>query len=191
MFIILDTPKPYPGLTEFEKRNLMKYSFADPTTEPTSVYCTQSATNFSRFECLLVYASGLPNKIYDVRFSYSHQGDSGFLVVKVDPLQSTFRTRSLSWLSIAIFCIFYLFPFIYISILWVTNINYSNFTINIKWFILVEIFMFLNILLFIFISRGFYPEMSISFKNFCSLVLFLRSIIRFVILIFLSFIKKT
>lgn len=95
VFIVLLTPKPYPNLTDFERRNFIKYTFPDRTTEPTSVYCIQNNGNRSRFECLLVYASGLPNKVFPVNFSYSYQGDAGSLVVNVDPLRSAIRTRSL------------------------------------------------------------------------------------------------
>lgn len=86
---------PFPNLTDFEKRNFIKYNFPDRATEPTSAYCIQNSNLLDRFECLLVYASGLPNRVYKVNFSYNHQGNSGNLEVTVDPLTSRLRTRSL------------------------------------------------------------------------------------------------
>ena len=95
VFIVLQTPKPYPNLSDYEKKNFIKYTFPDRTTEPTSVYCIQNSNLKDRFECLLVYASGIPNKMYTVNFNYNYQGDVGNLAVNVNPLLSTFKTRSL------------------------------------------------------------------------------------------------
>jgi cysteine-rich repeat protein len=64
VFCVFRTPKSYPGLTELEKKNFLKYRFASKTEEPTSAYCVQSATAFDRWECLMIYASGLPNYKY-------------------------------------------------------------------------------------------------------------------------------
>lgn len=95
VFVVLETARAYSGLSESEKRNLIKYSFPDRSTEPTSVYCVQSASALNRFECLLVYMSGIVNKPYVVNFSYNFQSLSGACQVPVDPTRSSIRTRSL------------------------------------------------------------------------------------------------
>lgn len=95
VFVVLQTPKQYPGLTDLEKKNFIKYSFADRSTEPTSAYCIQSATALDRWECLMLYASGVPNKAFTVNFSYNYGGDTGFINVPINPLTNPFRTRSL------------------------------------------------------------------------------------------------
>ncbi len=48
-----------------------------------------------RFECLFVYASGVPNKVYSANFSYNHRNTSGSLRVPYNPLTSIISTRSL------------------------------------------------------------------------------------------------
>jgi hypothetical protein len=95
VFCVFRTPKSYPGLTELEKKNFLKYRFASKTEEPTSAYCVQSATAFDRWECLMIYASGLPNYKYNVNFSYNSNGDSGFHNLPINPLNNTFKSRSL------------------------------------------------------------------------------------------------
>jgi hypothetical protein len=63
----------------------MKTNFTDSIT-PT-VYCSQRASpDLSLFDCLLIYPSGVPNKKFNVDFSYDYQGSSGYLRVPVDPL---------------------------------------------------------------------------------------------------------
>ena len=96
VMLSLVTPKDYPGLSDYDKKNFMKYNFPDRTTQPTSVYCIQNSRILRQFDCLLVYASGLPNRAYSVNFSYSYNGDSGSLLVPINPLANNpFNTRSL------------------------------------------------------------------------------------------------
>lgn len=95
VLVILQTPKQYPGLSDYDKKNFIKYDFPG-AGQPTSVYCVQNSAILNQFECLMFYPSGLPNFVYTVNFSYSYAGDSGFLPVQINPLQSTFRTRSLA-----------------------------------------------------------------------------------------------
>lgn len=64
----------------------MKYSFSDSKTEPTSVYCMQNIKKFNQWKCILIYFSGIPNKVFAVNFSYNYQNDSGSLMVSVNPL---------------------------------------------------------------------------------------------------------
>ncbi len=93
--IILLTPKPYPGLSDYEKKNFIKYAFPDRSTEPTSVYCNQHRVSLDRFECLINYPYGLPNKTFNINFSYSYQSDTGFLSVPANPLSNRSTSRSL------------------------------------------------------------------------------------------------
>ena len=73
----------------------MNYKFPDAGTEPSSAYCLQQPAQPKVFQCLLIYASGLPNREYGVDFSYNRGGKSGFMKVKVDPLDNAFASRSL------------------------------------------------------------------------------------------------
>ena len=95
VFVALSTPKAYTFNNEAEMRSFMKYSFEDDSTIPTSAYCLQRVADLKTFECLLIYASGVPNKLFKARFYYNHDGDVGSKVVTVDPLSSTFSSRSL------------------------------------------------------------------------------------------------
>lgn len=89
------TIKEYPNLNDYEKKNFIKYEFPDPSTRPASIYCLQNATQKNLFECLLVYASGVPNKKYDIVLKYDYNEDHGRITIKLDPLASRIRTRSL------------------------------------------------------------------------------------------------
>lgn len=95
VFVVLSTPKAYQFPNENEMRSFMKYTFEDATTTPSSAYCLQRVAELRTFECLLIYASGVPNKVFNPRFWYDYKGDRGSLTVKVDPLASAFQTRSL------------------------------------------------------------------------------------------------
>lgn len=55
-------------------KSFMKYKFNDPGTDPSSAYCMQRAVNLKVYECLIIYASGVPNKKFSVNFSYNYQG---------------------------------------------------------------------------------------------------------------------
>ena len=96
VFVTLQTQRAFVFANEVEMSSFMKYQFPNPSTIPSSVFCSQSLGNQRNFECLLLYASGLPNGRYDVNFSYNFQGESGFLTVAVNPSASSFQTRSLS-----------------------------------------------------------------------------------------------
>jgi hypothetical protein len=77
-------------------RSFIRYSFPDPSTQPTSAYCNQNSDNIKIFECLLIYALGVPNKIFDVNFSYSYQNLNGFTTALINPLTSSIQTRLLT-----------------------------------------------------------------------------------------------
>lgn len=94
MFTILRTSIPINGLTETEKTNFIKFNFEDRSTEPSQAYCNQKASD--RFDCLFIYASGVPNKAYSTKFSYNYGNTSGSLKVPLNPLTSMINTRSLS-----------------------------------------------------------------------------------------------
>ncbi len=74
----------------------MKISFPNSAVVPT-VYCTQrDAPEKDIFDCYVLYNSGVPNKKFNIEFSYNFQGDSGFISVPVDTTTAPFATRSRS-----------------------------------------------------------------------------------------------
>jgi hypothetical protein len=58
------------------------------TSQPRpTVYCAQRNTpNLDTFDCLLIYPSGVPNRKFNVDFSFNYQGRTGKRTVTVDPL---------------------------------------------------------------------------------------------------------
>jgi hypothetical protein len=52
-------------------------NFPDSGTMPASVFCSQTLDNLTRFECLLIYPSGIPNKIFSCNFYYNYKGMHG------------------------------------------------------------------------------------------------------------------
>jgi hypothetical protein len=58
-------------------QNFMRADFPVPGTLPASVFCSQTIDNLAQFECLLIYPSGVPSKIYSCIFSYFYKGMSG------------------------------------------------------------------------------------------------------------------
>ena len=95
VFATIKTNKAFTFSNESEMKSFMKYDFPNPATQPNSAYCLQKVADLKTFECLLVYASGVPNLKFDIEFSFNYKGDSGFLKAEVDPLASAFNTRSL------------------------------------------------------------------------------------------------
>jgi hypothetical protein len=94
VFVVLKTDKTFKFTNEDEMQNFMKTKFPDSSAIP-SVYCTQrEAPDLDTFDCLAIYSSGIPNQKYHIEFSYNYQGDSGYIKVLVDPLASSFATRS-------------------------------------------------------------------------------------------------
>ena len=66
-------------------QSFLKSSFAATVRKPT-VYCAQRNLDFSLFDCLLIYPSGVPNNKLSVTFSYDYQGKKGSAIVTIDPL---------------------------------------------------------------------------------------------------------
>ena len=62
VFILLRTDKEYIFCSESEMKGFIKYKFLAADTEPTSAYCLQSPSSLFDFKCLIIYASGVPNK---------------------------------------------------------------------------------------------------------------------------------
>lgn len=58
-------------------QNFMISNFPDSGTMPASVFCSQTLDNLTRFECLLIYPSGIPNKIFSCNFYYNYKGMHG------------------------------------------------------------------------------------------------------------------
>ncbi len=78
VFATLQTPIAFQFASDYEKKSFIKYEFQDPSTQPSSAYCSQRATNLKQFECLMIYASGVPNKIFSIKFSYNNNnGQTG------------------------------------------------------------------------------------------------------------------
>jgi len=72
----------------------IKTSFPDSTTIPT-VYCSQREDpDLDLFDCLAIYSSGIPNKKFNIIFSFDYNGDKGNIQVEVDPLKSSIPTRA-------------------------------------------------------------------------------------------------
>ena len=95
VFVLLQTDTVFSFPNEAEMRAFMKYDFPDSGTEPSSAYCLQQPAQPAVFQCLLIYASGLPNEEYRVNFKYNRGGKDGFMEVEVDPLDNAFASRSL------------------------------------------------------------------------------------------------
>ena len=95
IFTTLRTNRAFYFSNDDEMRNFMKFNFPDRSTIPDTVYCLQEPSQPSDFRCLLVYNSGLPLKKFDVDFSYNHKGETGFIKIPMDPLKSSFSSRSL------------------------------------------------------------------------------------------------
>lgn len=80
-------------------QSFMKTSFPDSTSIPT-VYCSQrDQPDEDLWDCLAIYSSGIPNKKFNVVFSFDYQGDKGKINILVDPLKSALPTRSRKWLG--------------------------------------------------------------------------------------------
>ena len=73
IFILLKTDKPFYFKDDKEMMSFMKFHIEDRSALPDMASCNQEA-NPSDFRCLLIYNSGLPNKGFDVDFSYDHNG---------------------------------------------------------------------------------------------------------------------
>jgi hypothetical protein len=72
----------------------IKTSFPDSNTIPT-VYCSQREDpDLDLFDCLAIYSSGIPNKKFNIIFSFDYNGDKGKIQVEVDPLKSSIPTRA-------------------------------------------------------------------------------------------------
>lgn len=95
VFVALKTPFEFTFANDSEKRSFIKYSFPDPATSPSSVFCVQSNSDTKVFQCLCIYASGVPNRAFDANFEYNFQGKTGFYRANIDPLSSPLSTRSL------------------------------------------------------------------------------------------------
>ena len=61
--------------------NFMKTSFPDSTVIPT-VYCSQrEEPDLDLFDCLAIYSSGIPNRKFNMVFSFDFKGDTGKIQV--------------------------------------------------------------------------------------------------------------
>ena len=93
LFITLKTRNTFTFANSQESQRFIKSAFKSGVTP--SVYCSQRANpNLDTFDCLLIYASGVPNTVFSIDFSYSYQGSTGATTVSVDPFAvANSRTR--------------------------------------------------------------------------------------------------
>jgi cysteine-rich repeat protein len=71
VFVVLKTDQVYNFDNEKEQENFIKTSFPGSTVIPT-VYCTQkNAPEKDIFDCYILYNSGVPNKKFNIEFSYN------------------------------------------------------------------------------------------------------------------------
>ena len=84
VFITLKTAHTYTFKDSQESQKFIKTKF--PSGPSPTVYCSQRTNpELNTFDCLMIYPSGVPNSIFDVEFSFNHQGNRGSTTVKVDP----------------------------------------------------------------------------------------------------------
>lgn len=84
VFITLMTNPTFTFTSELDRQNFIKASF--PSGAKPTVYCSQRPSpNLDTFDCLLIYASGVPLGLFNVDFSYNKDGISGQVTVQVDP----------------------------------------------------------------------------------------------------------
>jgi hypothetical protein len=92
VFVTLKTRKTFTFANENERQNFIQASF--PSGPKPIVYCSQEESpNLDTFGCLMIYASGVPNAVFDINFSFSRDGVIGRTTVKVDPFAVTNSRR--------------------------------------------------------------------------------------------------
>ena len=86
LFVQLKTRVAFTFKNDDESSKFIKSNFPGNSGPLPSVYCTQqNSPNLDTFDCLLIYPSGVPNTVFDINFSYNHQGQTGQAIVSVDP----------------------------------------------------------------------------------------------------------
>lgn len=96
VFVLLKTDKAYYFDNEEAMRKFIQFKFYDESVLPGQVFCLQEPSAPTDYRCLFVYNSGIPNKKFDVDFSFNYQGDTGFLKVNIDPTKNAINTRALT-----------------------------------------------------------------------------------------------
>lgn len=86
IFALITIDHVFNFSSDDEMRSLIKFNFLDPKTKPDSLYCLQQLDSPKDYRCLLVYNFGIPQKKFDVDFSYNRNGYSGYLRVHMNPL---------------------------------------------------------------------------------------------------------
>ena len=93
LFITLATNPTFTFPNEDAMKNFMK-SELPPGVKPT-VYCIQKGSpELNKFDCLLIYPSGIPNRQFTIKFSYNYQGQSAQTFVTVNPFNTINAQRS-------------------------------------------------------------------------------------------------
>lgn len=92
IFIILRTSPTFTFPNPTAMQSFIQGNFSN-TIKP-SIYCAQeNAPKLDRFDCLLIYPSGVPNSRFRIFFSYNYSGFSANTTVTVDPLAAAARSR--------------------------------------------------------------------------------------------------
>ena len=92
VFVGLKTNPVFTFPNNDTMKNFIKYSFGSGVRP--SVYCLQrTSPELNMFDCLLIYPSGIPNRLFDVNFSYNYQGQSAQTVVQINPFLGTQARR--------------------------------------------------------------------------------------------------
>ena len=90
----VETPVAFIFNSDEEMKQLFKYEFSNNAL-PTSAYCMQKPAKKELYDCIFLYASGVPNFKFNIDLSYSKDGLDGYLQVPIDTSQSMYSTRSL------------------------------------------------------------------------------------------------
>ena len=84
LFITLKTRSTFTFATTEESQRFIKTSFKN--VQAPTVYCSQRANpELDTFDCLMIYASGVPNQLFSIDFSFNYQGQTGSTTVDIDP----------------------------------------------------------------------------------------------------------
>ena len=88
VFITLITTPTFNFPDETTMKSFIQAEF--PKSKRPNMYCIQQGYPYLNvFDCLLIYASGIPNTIFSINFSYNYQGHAAKLTISVNPHTTT------------------------------------------------------------------------------------------------------
>jgi hypothetical protein len=73
--------------------SFLQYEYLSKYFSYGMVYCQQQSLKLNRFDCLIIFPSGVPNKNFFMLFHYSYLNTSGSLIINIPPSPSTSRSR--------------------------------------------------------------------------------------------------